>query len=103
MGDGNTGVATVPRAPEALHTSIGESSQEYGDTLGVRLLVSDVARLSNTTLSSWGHPTPAADPDLFRWNSRRSPTWNTTRPCGQTRSKKASAHRIGAHADVPWS
>src|SRR3978361_1081133 len=99
MGDGNTAVAAVPRALDALHTSIGKLSQEYGDTLGVRRLVSDVGRLSDTW-PSWDHPPPAADPDLFRRNSRRSPTWNTTRPCGQTRSKLASAHRIGAHADV---
>jgi hypothetical protein len=102
MGDGNTAVAAVRRALEALHTSTGKLGQEYGDTLGARRLVSDVARLSDD-LAGWGHPTPAADPDLFRRNSRRSPTWNTTRPCGQTRSKKASAHLIGAHPDVYWS
>lgn len=61
MGDGNTAVATVPRAPEALHTSIGESSQEYGDTLGVRRLVSDVARLSND-LVELGPPDPRRRP-----------------------------------------
>jgi hypothetical protein len=61
MGDGNTAVGTVQRALEALHTSIGRSSQEYGDTLGVRRLVSDVARLSDD-LAELGPPDPRRRP-----------------------------------------
>ena len=61
MGDGNTAVATVPRALEAVHTSIGKLSQEYGDTLGVRRLVSDVARLSDDR-AELGPPDPRRRP-----------------------------------------
>ena len=35
MGDGNSTVAAVQRALEALHANVGKLSQEYGDTLGV--------------------------------------------------------------------
>jgi hypothetical protein len=61
MGDGNTAVAAVPRALEAVHTSIGKLSQEYGDTLGVRRLVSDVARLSDDRAEQ-GPPDPRRRP-----------------------------------------
>jgi hypothetical protein len=57
MGDGNTSVAAVQRALETLHLTIGRLSQEYGDTLGVRRLVSDVARLSDD-LAELGPPDP---------------------------------------------
>ncbi len=46
-GGGNSGVAAVVRALEGLHAAVGKLSQEYGDTLGIRRLVSDVARLND--------------------------------------------------------
>jgi hypothetical protein len=55
MGDSNTTVAAAQRALGQLHSTIGKLSQEYGDTLGVRRLVSDVARLSDD-LAELGPP-----------------------------------------------
>ncbi|TWD73314.1 hypothetical protein FB561_7203 [Kribbella amoyensis] len=61
MGDGNTSLVAVQRALEALHASVGKLSQEYGDTLGIRRLVSDVARLSDD-LAEVGPPDPRHRP-----------------------------------------
>jgi len=55
MGDGSNAVAAVQRSLEGLHAAVGKLSQEYGDTLGVRRLVSDVARLSGD-LAELGPP-----------------------------------------------
>ena len=61
MGEGNSGVAAVVRALEGLHDAVGKLSQEYGDTLGIRRLVSDVARL-NDDLAELGPPDPRHRP-----------------------------------------
>jgi hypothetical protein len=61
MGDGNSAVAAVQRALETLHASVGKLSEQYGDTLGVRRLVSDVARLSDD-LAELGPPDPHRGP-----------------------------------------
>lgn len=63
MGDGNDrgAVAAVQRALETLHASVGKLSAQYGDTLGVRRLVSDVARLSDD-LAELGPPDPRRGP-----------------------------------------
>ncbi|MEI8410224.1 MULTISPECIES: hypothetical protein [unclassified Kribbella] len=58
---GNSGVAAVVRALETLHAAVGKLSQEYGDTLGIRRLVSDVARL-NDDLAELGPPDPRHRP-----------------------------------------
>jgi hypothetical protein len=58
---GTSGVAAVVRALETLHAAVGKLSQEYGDTLGIRRLVSDVARL-NDDLAELGPPDPRHRP-----------------------------------------
>ena len=61
MGEGNNSVAAVARALEGLHAAVGKLGQEYGDTLGIRRLVSDVARLSDD-LAELGQPDPKHRP-----------------------------------------
>jgi len=61
MGEGNSGVAAVVRALEGLRDAVGNLSQEYGDTLGIGRLVSDVARL-NDDLAELGPPDPRHRP-----------------------------------------
>lgn len=61
MADGSASVAAVQRALGALHDAVGRLSQEYGDTLGVRRLVSDVGRISDD-LAELGPPDPRHGP-----------------------------------------
>lgn len=64
MGDPSSPSGTVPavlRALEGLDTAVGKLRQEYGDTLGIRRLVSDLARLRDD-LDELGPPDPRHRP-----------------------------------------